>query len=221
MIFTNGVQKVLVMATYPAKIVPMITIEYQISIRNDEIPMWPIDNGSLYNKIYTKHVETLEGNHYIDLKILHVNFGGSHYGSVLLRLNSLVTFIKWLPPDLGGDPPEPPRGVTITSMQHALLYFRPFNTPLNYLKYKKYFDPDVHVRVFKTIIKFNNEMINEQIANLFNFTIRNNAYDWCNNYMWDHPNHRFVNLEQAFYRWYRTMQNDEHVYNWRTWIRNP
>jgi hypothetical protein len=30
--------------------------------------------------------------------------------------------------------------------------------------------------------------------------------------MQDNPNHRFVDLEQAFCRRYRTMQNDEHVY---------
>jgi hypothetical protein len=97
-------------------------------------------------------------------------------------------------------------------MQHVLVYFRPFKRPLNYLKYKKNFDPDAHVWVFKTIIKFNSERINEQIINLFNFTFRNNASDWCNNYMCDHPNRRFVNLEQAFYRRYQIMQNDEHVY---------
>jgi hypothetical protein len=204
MIFTDGVQKVIVMATYPTRIVPMITIEYLASIRNDEIPTWPIDNESFYNKIHTKHVETLERNHYIDFKTIHVNFGAKKNViidldvEVQVNLISSVVTIKWLPPDPRKDPPKPPRGVTITSMQPALLYFRPFNTPLNYLKYKKDFDPDVHVRIFKTIIKFNNEMINEQIVNLFNFTIRNNAYDWCNNYMWDHPNCRFVDLEQTF-----------------------
>jgi hypothetical protein len=41
--------------------------------------------------------------------------------------------------------PKPLKGVTITSMQHVLVYFRPFKRPLNYLKYKKNFDPDAHV----------------------------------------------------------------------------
>jgi hypothetical protein len=48
---------------------------------------------------------------------------------------------------------------------------------LNYPPYKKNFDPDVHVRVFKVIIKTNGEMIDVEITNLFNFTMRDNALD--------------------------------------------
>jgi hypothetical protein len=40
----------------------------------------------------------------------------------------------------------------------------------------------------------------------------NNTSDWCNNYMGGNPNYRFTDLKQAFYRHYRTMKNDEHVY---------
>ncbi len=62
------------------------------------------------------------------------------------------------------------------------------------------------------IIKANSEMVDEKIVNQFNFTLKDNAFDWCNNYVQDHPNYRSTNLEQAFCRHYRTMQNDEQVY---------
>jgi hypothetical protein len=45
--------------------------------------------------------------------------------------------------------------------------------PLNYPKYMKDYDPNVHVRVFKAIIKANNETIDEETTNMFNFTLRN------------------------------------------------
>ncbi len=83
---------------------------------------------------------------------------------------------------------------------------------MNYLEYKKYFNSDAHVRVFKVAIKANDEMINEEIANLFNFILKNNPCDLCNNYVQDNPNYKFANLEQAFCRHYCTMQNDERVY---------
>jgi hypothetical protein len=84
--------------------------------------------------------------------------------------------------------------------------------PLNYLEYKKNFDLDVHVWIFKATIKANGEMVDEEIANLFNFTLRDNTSNSCNNYMRDNPNCRFADLEQAFYRCYWIVQNDEHVY---------
>lgn len=83
---------------------------------------------------------------------------------------------------------------------------------MNYLEYKKNFDPNVHVQVFKVTIKVNGEMVDEEIANLFKFTLRDNAFNWCNNYMWDNPNYKFANLEQALCRCYQKVQNDEQVY---------
>jgi hypothetical protein len=47
--------------------------------------------------------------------------------------------------------------------------------PLNYLEYKKDSYLDAHVQVFKAIIKANNETINEEISNLFNFMFRDHA----------------------------------------------
>jgi hypothetical protein len=60
-------------------------------------------------------------------------------------------------------------------VQLVVPYFRPFGKPLNYLEYKKYSDPNAHVRVFKAIIKAYNEMLDEEITNLLNLTLRDNA----------------------------------------------
>ncbi len=46
---------------------------------------------------------------------------------------------------------------------------------MNHPKYKKNFDLDAHVRVFKVAMKANGEMIDEEIANLFNFMLRDNT----------------------------------------------
>ncbi len=35
------------------------------------------------------------------------------------------------------------------------------------------------MRVFKTTTKVNGKMIDEVITNLFNFTLKDNALDWC------------------------------------------
>jgi hypothetical protein len=83
-------------------------------------------------------------------------------------------------------------------VQPIVLYFRPFKRPLNYLEYKKNYDPDVHVRVFKAAIKVNNETTNEEIKNMFNFTLKNNAFNWFNNYIRSNPNYRYADLEQVF-----------------------
>jgi hypothetical protein len=80
---------------------------------------------------------------------------------------------------------------------------------LNYRQYKKDSNPDAHVQVFKADIKANDEVVDEKITNVINFTFKNNTFNWCNNYMRNNPNYRFVNLKQAFYRQYQIMQNDE------------
>jgi hypothetical protein len=115
--------------------------------------------------------------------------------------HSIVT-TKFVPSNLRGDPPKPPEDATTKVVQPIIPYHRPFMRPLNYHEYKKDYDPNVHVRVFKATIKANNEMVDEETTNMFNFTLRNNTSNWCNNYMGGNPNCRFTNLEQAFYRRY-------------------
>jgi len=90
---------------------------------------------------------------------------------------------KSIPLNLGGDPPKPIGGVVVTLMQPIVPYFRPYMKPLNYFEYKKNPYLDVCVQVIKTTIKVNNETIDEEITNQFNFTLRDNASYWYNNYM--------------------------------------
>jgi hypothetical protein len=69
------------------------------------------------------------------------------------------------------------------------------------------------MQVFKIIIKANGETIYEEITNMFNFTLRDTTLNYCNIYMKDYPNYYiFVDQEQAFCKWYRMMENDEHAY---------
>jgi hypothetical protein len=91
-----------------------------------------------------------------------------------IPFHKLVT-IKSIPPNPKGDPPKPPRSVTVAFVQHVIPYCRPFKIPLNYLEYKKDFDSDAHVRIFKADIKANDETIDEEIINLSNFTLKDNA----------------------------------------------
>ncbi len=80
-------------------------------------------------------------------------------------------------------------------MQLVVPYSKPYRKPFNYPKYKKDFNLYAHVQVFKATIKANYKMIDEEIANLFNFTSKDNGSNWCNNYMRNHPNCKFAYLE--------------------------
>ncbi len=89
---------------------------------------------------------------------------------------------------------------------------RPYHRPLNYPKYVKDFDPNVHVKVFKVAIKANGETKYAKIVNMFTFTLRDIVSNWCNNYMGDYPNCTFVELQLAFCKRFKTIQNDEQMY---------
>jgi hypothetical protein len=54
---------------------------------------------------------------------------------------------------------------------------RPYHWPFNYSEYVKDSDPYVHVRVFKVVIKVNNETNDVEIVNLFNFTLKDIMFD--------------------------------------------
>jgi hypothetical protein len=75
---------------------------------------------------------------------------------------------------------------------------RPYCRPLNYPKYVKDYDPNVHVKVFKVAIKANNETNDAEIINLFNITFKDIVCCRCNNYVGDYPDCTFVELQLAF-----------------------
>ncbi len=47
---------------------------------------------------------------------------------------------------------------------------------------------------------------------MFSFTLKDIIYGQCNNYMGNYPNCIFVELQLAFCKKYRKIQNDEQVY---------
>jgi hypothetical protein len=50
---------------------------------------------------------------------------------------------------------------------------RPYHQPFNYFEYVKVFDPNIHVKSFKSTIKANVEIEDAKIVNLFSFTLEN------------------------------------------------
>jgi hypothetical protein len=66
---------------------------------------------------------------------------------------------------------------------------------LQYPTYVKDIDHDAHIRVFKKIIKVNGETVEADIINLFGFTLWDNILEWDENFVQDHPNYIFEELE--------------------------
>jgi hypothetical protein len=75
--------------------------------------------------------------------------------------------------------------------------------------YVKDTDLDVHIRIFKKIIKANGETVEAYIMNLFGFTLRDNILEWGKKIVQGHHNFTFKNLEQAIYKHFQTMKNDK------------
>jgi hypothetical protein len=52
--------------------------------------------------------------------------------------------------------------------------------------------------MFKKAIKTNGEIMEVDIINLFGFIFRDNIFEWGENYVQNHPNYIFEELEQTF-----------------------
>jgi hypothetical protein len=125
------------MVAYLTKFVLVTIAKYLIFVKNDEIPAILVENGSLYNRIYIKPIETLKGNHYNGFKIVLVSSSAKKSivvdpnAKVLMNLISKMPFhsvvtIKSIPPDPRKDPPKPAKGDMVTYVQHILPNSRPF-----------------------------------------------------------------------------------------------
>ncbi len=66
--------------------------------------------------------------------------------------------------------------------------------------------------MFKKAIKANGETVEANIINLFGFTLKDSIFEWGENYVQDHPNCTFEELEQTSCKEFKTMKNDEEVY---------
>jgi hypothetical protein len=54
---------------------------------------------------------------------------------------------------------------------------------LQYPTYVKYNDLDVHIRMFKKAMKANGEIMETDIINMFGFTLKDNIFEWGENYV--------------------------------------
>jgi hypothetical protein len=52
----------------------------------------------------------------------------------------------------------------------------------------------------------------QKFVNMFNFTLEDIMSNWCNNYPRDYLDCTFVELQLAFCKRYKKVQNDELVY---------
>jgi hypothetical protein len=73
-------------------------------------------------------------------------------------------------------------------------------------------DHDAHIRIFKKAIKINGEIVEVDIINLFGFTLWDNILEWGENFVQDHLDCTFDELEQTFCKCFWTVKNDEKVY---------
>jgi hypothetical protein len=85
------------MVAYPTRSMHAILIGYPVSIKDDEILVILVDNGSIYNRVCIELVETLERNHYSDLKAILVSYGARKPIVVNLDVKVLVNLLSKIP----------------------------------------------------------------------------------------------------------------------------
>jgi hypothetical protein len=56
------------------------------------------------------------------------------------------------------------------------------------------------------------EMVKANIINIFGFSLKDNIFEWSENYVQDHPNYTFEELGQAFCKCFKIVKNDEEVH---------
>jgi hypothetical protein len=83
---------------------------------------------------------------------------------------------------------------------------------LQYPTYVKDIDSNAHIKVFKKAIKANGEIVEVDIINLFGFTFGDNIFEWGENYVQDHPNCTFEELEQTSCEQFKIVKHNEEVY---------
>jgi hypothetical protein len=83
---------------------------------------------------------------------------------------------------------------------------------LHHPTYVKNIDLDVHIRVFKKVIKTNSEIVEINTINLFSFTLIDNILEWGEIFVEDHPNCTFKKLEEGFCKQFEIVKNGKEVY---------
>jgi hypothetical protein len=138
---------------------------------------------------------------------------GSSFGEKLPGkppFNPHVTSFGWLTPNLCMFIPPWYQPHVVQPISEPATN-RPYNK-LHYQTYVKDIDPNAHIRIFKKAIKANSETMEVDIINLFGFTLKDNIYEWGENYVQDHSNCTFKELEQAFCKQFKIVKNNEEAY---------
>jgi hypothetical protein len=91
-------------------------------------------------------------------------------------------------------------------------YVRPNMVAFKYYDFKKDVDPNVHVKVFNSIVKENAKTFEEYIINAYSCTLKDTTSNWCHNYMLKFPDYIFLELIYAFCKCHWKIQNDEQIY---------
>ncbi len=122
--------------------------------------------------------------------------------------NPLVGFYKW--------PLSDPRTFMLLWYPPIIIRYEPTSKlpyqKLQYLTYVEDIDPNVHIRVFKQAIKANKKIMEVDIFNMFGFTLKNNISEWGENFVQNHLNCTFEELEQAFCKRFHIVKNGEKIY---------
>jgi len=93
-----------------------------------------------------------------------------------------------------------------------ILVARPYRLALKYLDYKKYANPNAHVKVFNEVIKTNGEMYEEYIINAFSDALREMTSYWCHNYKSKFLTCFFFKLMKSLCKHHQKTQNNKHIY---------
>jgi hypothetical protein len=130
------------------------------------------------------------------------------------NLIHILGFYRWHAPDPRMFlPPRYPPIAVWSKPTSKLPYWK-----LQYPTYVKDNDHDAHIKIFKKKVKVNGKTMEIDIINLFGFILRDNISKWSENFIRDHPNCTFEELEQTLYKFFWIVNNDKKksICSWKT-----
>jgi hypothetical protein len=123
-------------------------------------------------------------------------------------LDPHVGFHGWLAPDSRMFVPPWYPLVASQSKPTSKLPYR----KLQYPTYMKVLILMLTSKFSKKKIKTNREIMEVDIINLFGLTLQDNISKWGKNFLQDHPNYTFEELEQMFYKRFQIVKNNKEIY---------
>jgi hypothetical protein len=101
----------------------------------------------------------------------------------------------------------------MVNLEARISVARPYLLALKYLDYKKYANPDAHVKVFNEVIKANGKTYEEYIINAFSDALREMTSYWCQNYMSKFPNCIFFELMKSLCKHHQKPKT-KNIFTW-------